>query len=72
MPATVLALVVYLGGVVAFTALTPPALPDFEMFHGDRGMIWKIVILVGLVKSILGAVAYEREQRGSPEPLPAR
>jgi hypothetical protein len=75
-PATVLALVVYIGGVVAFIALTPATLPDFHYFVGGisdvHGFFWKILIFLQLMGSIGVAVAYEREKRESLEPLPAQ
>lgn len=53
--ATVLGLILYIGGNLAFAALDPSNLA--------RGLIVKIIIIVALVKAVQAAVAYERERR---------
>lgn len=62
-PATVLALVLYVGAVAVFGLLDPETL--------TKGLIVKIIIVVGLGKAVSSAIAYEREQRESAELSPA-
>jgi hypothetical protein len=57
-PVTVLSLVIYIGAVLVFGVLDPRTL--------GAGIIWKIIIVVALVKAIQTALAYEREKREQP------
>jgi hypothetical protein len=57
--ATVLGLVLYIGGNLAFAALEPESLA--------RGIIIKVIVIVGLFKAIQTAVAYERERRAATD-----
>jgi hypothetical protein len=52
---TVIGLVLYLGGFAVFAVLDP------ENIH--RGIIIKILIIVGLIKAVQAAAAYEREAK---------
>ena len=56
---TVTGLVLYLGGIAVFAALEPQSLV--------RGLIIKILIIVGLVKSVQAAAAYQREVKAERE-----
>lgn len=58
-PATVLALVLYVGAAAVFGMLDPSTLA--------KGLIVKIIIVVALVKAVNSAIAYEREQREGAE-----
>lgn len=50
---TVTGLVLYLGGIAVFAVLEPESI--------IRGIIIKIFIIIGLVKAVQAAAAYERE-----------
>lgn len=52
-PATVLGLVLYVGAAVVFGLLNPPSI--------YAGIIIKIIIVVGLIKAVQAAVAYQKE-----------
>src|SRR5262249_15763410 len=62
--ATVIALVLYVGATAIFGVLNP------EFFV--RGIIFKVIIIVGLSQGIVAAVAYQKEQNAArqlePEP----
>jgi hypothetical protein len=53
-PVTVTSLVLYIGATVVFGLLDPHTLV--------QGIIIKIIMVVGLVKAIQAAVAYQKEQ----------
>jgi len=61
-PATVLGLLFYIGGTAVFAAIAPETL--------FQGLIIKIIIVVGLFKSMQAAFAYQREMNTPPTPLP--
>ena len=54
-PLTVAALVLYVGSALFFAWLEPMTLA--------QGVIIKIFIVIGLVKAVQAAIAYEREKR---------
>jgi hypothetical protein len=58
-PVTILSLVLYLLGAVVSAFIDPKTLA--------AGLVIKIIIVVGLVKAIQAALAYEREKRESAE-----
>jgi hypothetical protein len=58
-PATLIALVLYLGGAAVFALLNPAALAS--------GLIIKIIIIVALVKAVQAAFAYQKETRLAQE-----
>jgi hypothetical protein len=60
-PATALGLVLYIGSFVVFALLDPDNL--------KAGIIIKIIIIVGLVKSLQAAIAYQKEQRAAQAAL---
>lgn len=61
-PIVILALILYLGGNAMFGMLNPASLL--------QGIIIKVFIVVGLVKSVQAAIAYEKERQAQPEPEP--
>jgi hypothetical protein len=56
-PATVLGLVLYVGAVAIFGVLEPTTLA--------HGWLFKILIIVGLFKSVQAALAYQREKQAA-------
>jgi hypothetical protein len=60
-PATALGLVLYVGSFVVFALLDPQNI--------SAGIIIKIIIIVGLVKSLQAAIAYQKEQRAAQAAL---
>jgi hypothetical protein len=54
-PSTIIGLVLYVGSVGVFAALEPLSLV--------QGWLFKIIIVVSLVKSIQAAIAYQRESK---------
>lgn len=56
-PATAIGLVLYIGGNVIFAVLDPKSM--------GGGIIIKIIIIVGLVKSLQAAIAYQRESQAA-------
>ncbi len=61
-PCTVTGLVLYVAGIAVFAVIDPTNLV--------RGLIVKILIIVGLVKAVQAAVAYERERKAELEARP--
>jgi hypothetical protein len=63
-PATVIALVLYVGATAAFIVLEP------NMWY--QGIIFKVIIIVALIQAIVAAVAYQKEENAArqlePEP----
>jgi len=57
-PATVLGLVLYVAGIAIFGFINPASL--------FQGIIFKILVVVALAKSIQAAIAYEREKAIPP------
>jgi hypothetical protein len=57
-PITITSLVLYVGAAIIFGYLDPSTLA--------RGWLIKLLIIVGLVKSIQSALAYQREQQRQP------
>ena len=53
-PITILSLVLYIGAAAVFGLIDPATLA--------QGLVWKIIIIVMLAKSIGSALAYEREK----------
>ncbi len=53
-PATLLGLVLYIGAAVIFGLISPETLL--------KGIIFKIIIVAGLVKALQAAIAYERQR----------
>ena len=62
-PATAIALILYVGSMVIFAVLVPGSIAS--------GIIVKIIIIVALIKSLTAAIAYQKEQQMSAEELPA-
>lgn len=54
-PCTVSGLVLYIGAAAGFAMISPESLL--------QGIIIKILIVVGLVKSVQAAIAYQRQER---------
>jgi len=63
-PATVIALVLYVGAAAVFGVLEPALLL--------KGLIIKVIIVVALIQAIIAAAAYQKEQNAArqlePEP----
>ena len=62
-PITISALVLYIGAAAVFALIDPTTLL--------QGLIIKIVIIVGLVKSVSAALAYQKELDSAATPEPA-
>jgi len=58
--ATVTGLVLYLGGTAAILAIDPPSIA--------RGLLFKILIVIGLASAVKAALAYERSARAAAAP----
>jgi hypothetical protein len=52
-PATALGLILYVGAFAIFAAMDPASIA--------QGIIIKIIIIVGLVKALQSALAYQKE-----------
>jgi ABC-type siderophore export system fused ATPase/permease subunit len=57
LPATIIALVLYLGSNAVLALLDPAVLV--------QGIIFKIIVVVCLVKALQAAIAYQRELRAA-------
>jgi ABC-type siderophore export system fused ATPase/permease subunit len=57
LPATILGLVLYIGSIAIFGVLNPATL--------IKGIIFKIIVVVCLFKSVQSAVAHQKQQRES-------